>query len=148
MKALVLLLRSMLTAVVLCAWSVSGVAAAGPTANFQIDPRHGEVPLSVQFSNGSNGGVAPLYFTWDFGDGASSTERDPTHVYQVPGEFSATLTVTDYAGQTDTKDQTHHRRWSDPAGRATAREPLGARREHGHRLRHGHQCGSRDLRPV
>ena len=34
------------------------------------------------------------YF-WDFGDGNTSTLENPIHVYQSPGDYEVTLTVTD-----------------------------------------------------
>jgi PKD repeat protein len=102
-KSRALLLIGMLAAV-LVAWPVIG-SANGPQPNFQADPRLGEVPLIVRFTNTSGGGEGPLTFHWDFGDGQESTEASPTHTYQVPRElpFEATLTVTDSVGQTDSK---------------------------------------------
>ena len=46
-------------------------------------------PLTVKFA--SAGGVA----RWDFGDGATSDERNPTHIFQKPGLYSVTLSVSD-----------------------------------------------------
>ena len=37
-------------------------------------------------------------YSWDFGDGGTSAERDPAHVYAEPGTYSVKLTVTDDAG--------------------------------------------------
>jgi PKD repeat protein len=39
-------------------------------------------------------------YDWDFGDGATSTTSGPTtsHTYAAPGNYTATLTVTDDAG--------------------------------------------------
>ena len=39
---------------------------------------------------------------WDFGDGAKSTERNPTHKYTAKGKYTVKLTVTDDGGLTDT----------------------------------------------
>lgn len=33
-------------------------------------------------------------YEWDFGDGSKSTEREPTNIYSVPGDYNVTLTVT------------------------------------------------------
>jgi PKD repeat protein len=41
------------------------------------------------------------YF-WDFGDGNTSTEENPTHLYTTEGEFPASLTVTDASGCSQT----------------------------------------------
>ncbi len=38
-------------------------------------------------------------WSWDFGDGAVSTERHPVHTYSVPGTYTVSLTVTDDQGQ-------------------------------------------------
>ena len=39
-------------------------------------------------------------WSWDFGDGATSTERHPEHSYGTPGDYLVTLQVTDDHGQT------------------------------------------------
>jgi gliding motility-associated-like protein len=44
---------------------------------------------------------AEQYF-WDFGDGSFSTEANPSHVYQDPGSYEVSLTITDAGGCTDT----------------------------------------------
>ena len=41
-------------------------------------------------------------WSWDFGDGATSTEQHPTHTYAAPGSYEVSLTVTHDAGNTDT----------------------------------------------
>jgi hypothetical protein len=43
-------------------------------------------------------------WTWDFGDGKSSTEKDPVHVYEVGGYYVAKLTATDAQGNTASKE--------------------------------------------
>ena len=44
------------------------------------------------------------YF-WDFGDGASSNERDPAHQYEEPGDKLVSLTITDTLGCSETFQQ-------------------------------------------
>ena len=41
---------------------------------------------------------------WSFGDGATSSERNPVHTYAEEGKYDVLLTVTDNRGATDTKD--------------------------------------------
>ncbi|MBO6515546.1 MAG: PKD domain-containing protein [Bacteroidia bacterium] len=48
----------------------------------------------VGFMNGSRS-TNPKIFEWDFGDGDTSMERDPTHDYQQPGWYKVCLTVSD-----------------------------------------------------
>jgi len=40
---------------------------------------------------------------WDFGDGAESTEINPTHIYAAEGDYVVSLTVTGQSGATDKK---------------------------------------------
>jgi PKD repeat protein len=47
----------------------------------------------------SSAGTAEIMsWTWDFGDNATSTEREPTHVYAAPGQYTVKLTVRSSAG--------------------------------------------------
>lgn len=55
----------------------------------------GQAPLSVTFSGSASGGAAPYTFAWTFGDGASSTVQNPTHLYDAAGSPNAVLQVTD-----------------------------------------------------
>jgi PKD repeat protein len=71
-------------------------AAVQPVAQFSASPLAGTAPLSVVFTDESTGG--PTSWSWDFGDGASSNERNPTHVYTTSGLFTVTLEVFNAAG--------------------------------------------------
>ena len=55
-------------------------------------PDKGCVPYLASFSNTSLGGID---FLWDFGDGSTSTNVNPTHLYAATGTYSVTLTATD-----------------------------------------------------
>jgi PKD repeat protein len=59
--------------------------------SFEAAPRRGRMPLSVAFTDLTTGPVTQ--WTWDFGDGLTSSERHPTHMYLCPGLFSVRLTV-------------------------------------------------------
>lgn len=59
--------------------------------------------LTVIFTNTSQGGNSYL---WDFGDGNTSTQMNPTHVYAAEGQYTVQLTVTDSCGSTSTFDMT------------------------------------------
>jgi PKD repeat protein len=62
-----------------------------PVASFTYDK--GNTELEVQFIDTS---VAPgeLTYSWNFGDGASSTESSPSHTYAAAGSYNVVLTVT------------------------------------------------------
>ena len=56
----------------------------------------GAAPLTVQF-NAS--GISPVSWEWDFGDGSTSTEQNPVHIYLNTGYYTVTLNVTSSNGQ-------------------------------------------------
>jgi len=52
----------------------------------------------IQFTNGSSGSVSWL---WDFGDGQTSTDENPIHIYDELGDFTLTLTAISAEGCED-----------------------------------------------
>jgi PKD repeat protein len=70
-----------------------------PNAAFSTDVSSGCPPLSVNFSNNST--MASGY-QWDFGDGTTSTQIHPTHVYTSPGTYTVKLIASDAGGCKDT----------------------------------------------
>jgi hypothetical protein len=60
-------------------------------------PRTGPPPLSVSFSSvgTSDPEGEPLTYAWDFGDGGTSTDPNPAHVYAASGLYIARLRVSD-----------------------------------------------------
>jgi PKD repeat protein len=56
-------------------------------------PRQGASPLIVDFTNQTilPPGHTSVIWVWDFGDGYTSTDRDPTHMYLSGGWFTVTL---------------------------------------------------------
>jgi hypothetical protein len=77
-----------------------------PTADFRADPRDGRAPLTVQFENRSTDRDGdPLTFEWSFGDGGTSAEENPSHVYTAAGRFDVHLVVRDPKGGVDEKEQ-------------------------------------------
>jgi len=63
-----------------------------PDADFTAAPLAGEASLPVSFTDASLGG--PTAWIWDFGDGGSSSEQNPVHVYAAPGVYSVSITAT------------------------------------------------------
>jgi PKD repeat protein len=61
-------------------------------AYFTAAPTWGSSPLTVEFTDKSLGNIDS--WTWDFGDGTSSTEQNPTHTYTSPGTYDVSLSTT------------------------------------------------------
>ena len=80
-----------------------------PEAAFSVSRTSGCVPLSVSFTDQSAGDAArPVTdWLWDFGDGSTSTDQNPTHTFQQQGRFTVSLTVTGPTGS-DTETKTNH----------------------------------------
>ena len=50
--------------------------------------------LAINFTDASVAGQDPLQnWLWDFGDGNTSTQQNPVHVYAAPGRYTVTLTA-------------------------------------------------------
>lgn len=62
------------------------------TASFNWSPHAGDFPLTVVFTDTSQGEIDS--WQWSFGDGATSTAQHPTHTYSAAGLYTVTLTVT------------------------------------------------------
>jgi PKD repeat protein len=69
-----------------------------PGADFTGNPLSGIGSLNVQFTDQSTG--SPTGWTWSFGDGGTSSQRNPSHTYTTAGSFTVLLTVSNAAGQT------------------------------------------------
>ncbi|MCU0632423.1 MAG: PKD domain-containing protein [Methanolinea sp.] len=67
-----------------------------PLASFNATPKSGPVPLPVQFTDTSTG--VPEEWLWSFGDGMSSTLKDPRHTYMREGSYQVGLTVKNAFG--------------------------------------------------
>ena len=76
-----------------------------PSANAH-GPYTGVVDSEISFSGSAFGGTPPYSWEWNFGDGATSDEQNPNHIYSTEGTFDVTLTVTDDDGKTDTDSTT------------------------------------------
>jgi PKD repeat protein len=70
-----------------------------PIAAFTADRSSGESPLVVRFTNRSTGQISN--YNWSFGDGSSSAEQNPTHVFRGAGEYEVRLTVSGPGGQSN-----------------------------------------------
>lgn len=69
-----------------------------PVAGFSGNPTSGDYPLDVTFTNSSTGATS---YSWNFGDGGTSTAANPTHQYTSAGTYTVTLTATNACGSDD-----------------------------------------------
>jgi len=75
---------------------------ASPVASFTASPMSGAAPLAVTFTDTSTAGApnggAITGWSWDFGDGGTSTAQNPSHTFTAVGTYTVKLTVTDANG--------------------------------------------------
>ena len=70
-----------------------------PQVSITASPTSGYAPLNVAFTSSAHDPDGSIVsYSWNFGDGTTSTATAPSHLYQSSGSFSARLTVTDNAG--------------------------------------------------
>ncbi len=89
------------------------IVTGPPAVEFSTDQTLGcEAPFTVQFTAQTDNGVQ---FLWNFGDGNTSTEANPTHTYTSSGNYSVTLTVTNENGCSNTITKTDEIKIQAPA---------------------------------
>ncbi len=67
-------------------------------------PYYGFAKTPVHFNGSVYGGVPDYSWYWEFGDGGTSTDQNPTHTFTASGEYDVTLTVTDDEGSVSTDE--------------------------------------------
>jgi nitrous oxidase accessory protein NosD len=72
------------------------VAIKAPVTSFKMSKSSGKAPLTVKFTDTSKG--VNMTEKWSFGDGATSTLKNPSHKYTKTGKFKVTLTETNKIG--------------------------------------------------
>ncbi len=77
-----------------------------PVADISVDSLNGFIgfPLNFDGSESYDPDGTIVSYLWDFGDGAVGAGVNPSHVYNTPGGYEVTLTVTDDDGATDADD--------------------------------------------
>ncbi|MGE7439111.1 collagenase [Kitasatospora sp. NPDC001175] len=85
-----------------CAASACNAAGKPLTATFTAKANG----LNVTLTDTTEGSASITAHKWEFGDGTTSTDANPTKTYTKPGSYHVRLTVTDKAGATATADQT------------------------------------------
>lgn len=74
------------------------ISITPPTASFTMDDNDGCMPLPIQFSDESTSSAAIIGWTWDFGDGNTSNQPNPSHTYTSVGRYEVSLIILDAEG--------------------------------------------------
>ena len=74
-------------------YSTGFTSTAPLNAAFTPDKTSGVFPLTVQFNDRSTG--SPTSWSWDFGDGSTSSDQSPSHIYTASGQYDVALTISD-----------------------------------------------------
>src|SRR6476646_9276989 len=80
-------------------------SAQVPVANFSAIPLSSCSPMVAQFTDLSTG--SPTSWSWNLGNGTTSTLQNPSTTYTTAGSYTVTLTVSNANG-TDTKVITNY----------------------------------------
>ncbi|MFA5379518.1 MAG: PKD domain-containing protein, partial [Dehalococcoidia bacterium] len=77
-----------------------GPDTIAPGAGFMVSANSGQAPLAVTFTSWTPGPGTVISYAWDFGDGTTSTDANPSHTYNSGGTYTVSLTVTGPGGST------------------------------------------------
>jgi len=89
-----------------CEERVSSIMVGCPplTCTASANPTSGTAPLTVRFSASASGGCPPYTYSWDIGEGGSSSQQNPSHLIEKEGKYTARVTVTDSKGNSCQKN--------------------------------------------
>ena len=90
----------------LCGWGYC--APVGLIAYFSGTPTSGWEPLIVSFKDQSISDEGIVSWYWQFGDGKTSEDQNPTHTYAQAGRYTVSLTVTEADGDSYTETKTDY----------------------------------------
>jgi probable HAF family extracellular repeat protein len=79
--------------------AIAYLAATAKASAYSAASGQGSIRFDANASGGTGG---PYTFTWEFGDGQKATGASVVHVYSSPGTYTAKVTVTDEAGDSNT----------------------------------------------
>ena len=81
--------------------TITATTAAAPMVDFSASPTRGAAPLAVSFLNSSSDDIQS--WSWNFGDGGTSTAQNPVYTYTKAGTYTVSLTATTSTGSKVTK---------------------------------------------
>ncbi|MGB7992391.1 MAG: PKD domain-containing protein [Methanoregula sp.] len=81
-------------------YNFAATATTIPVPIFSASPTSGTAPLEVTFTDESTGN--PASWSWNFGDGNTSTLENPTNTYAVNGTYTVSLTEVNSINSNET----------------------------------------------
>jgi len=79
------------------------VALQVPTVDFTVDRQRQLPGAQIKFTLLPGSGITVSTVQWDFGDGAQSTDRNPTHTYSQAGTYTVSVVIKDKNGLSASK---------------------------------------------
>ncbi len=92
---------------------ISVGSCLAPVAAFTGSPTSGDYDLTVNFTDQSTN--SPAGWSWNFGDGGTSTAQSPSHTYTAAGTYTVSLTATNACGS-DGETKTDYITVTEPSG--------------------------------
>jgi len=104
-EILLLLIVSLITILILYSnYNEESLLNKETKTGLHVDIKHNdtyeEPEYKIAFTATTNHDHLPLSYYWEFGDGSTSTEKNPTHSYSTAGLYQIQVTVTDSYGNT------------------------------------------------
>lgn len=100
----------------------AGIHVREPIARFSSPDLYSCAPSIVQFTDSS---IDTDSYLWDFGDSSTSTNANPTHIYNNPGIYTVTLIASTNVGCVDTLTIPQYVRVLGPVTKFTATATVG-----------------------
>jgi PKD repeat protein len=86
---------------------VKATSAVFPVAGFSASPTSGTAPLTISFNNTSTGNITA--WSWNFGDGGTSSVKNPSHIYTTAGRtYAVSLTAMGPGGASDKESKSSY----------------------------------------
>ncbi len=102
LKISLLFIITSLIAVLSCKKDEEEIPPASTVANFEYESDNEFfAPTTISFTNTS---IEATSYEWDFGNGETSTGKDPSAFYEEPGSYTVTLTAAGNTTDTKTED--------------------------------------------
>lgn len=86
--------------------SIRAIGFNTPVVQFTGSPASGTAPLTVYFTDQSTN--SPTSWSWNFGDGGTSTAQHPSHTYTSSGTYTVRLTASNAEGTGDPSTKTNY----------------------------------------